>query len=106
MLGLPISFSYGLVLVAVFAYVMACTPLGRHMRFVGANREVSRLSGIRVNRIRFGSFVMAGALAGLGATGIPGLQLLNLQKWISNVFYGGVLVLAVTITTLLRRRVS
>jgi ribose transport system permease protein len=153
--GLPISFYYGLVLVAGFAYLLAFTPLGRHIRFVGASREVSRLSGVRVNRIRFGSFVAAGALSGVGAviavaalggynptssdsyllpvfaavflgtaiiepgrfnpigtligiyfleTGILGLQLLGLQAWVSPVFYGGVLVIAVTISTLLHRR--
>ncbi len=61
--GLPISFYYGVVLVGGFAYLLAFTPLGRHMRFVGASREVSRLSGVRVNRIRFGSFVAASALS-------------------------------------------
>ena len=45
---------------AAFAYVLAFTPLGRHMQFVGANREVSRLAGVRVNAIRFGAFVVAG----------------------------------------------
>ncbi|MFI7500742.1 ABC transporter permease [Streptomyces sp. NPDC049687] len=155
--GLPISFYYGVVLVTGFAYLLAYTPLGRHIRFVGANREVSRLSGIRVNRIRFGSFVASGALCGVGAviavaalggfnpttsdtlllptfasvflgtaivvpgrfnpigtfigiyflaTGILGLQLLGLEAWVSSVFYGGVLVAAVTIATLLRRRSS
>jgi ribose transport system permease protein len=155
--GLPISFYYGVVLVLGFAYLLAFTPLGRHMRFVGASREVSRLSGVRVNRIRFGSFVAAGALSAVGAviavaalggynpttsdsyllptfaavflgtaiiepgrfnpigtfigiyfleTGILGLQLLGLQAWVSPVFYGGVLVLAVTISTLLRRRTT
>jgi ribose transport system permease protein len=52
--GLPISFYYGVILVLAFAYLLAFTPLGRHMRFVGASREVSRLSGVRVDRIRFG----------------------------------------------------
>jgi ribose transport system permease protein len=155
--GLPVSFYYGVVLVAGFAYLLAFTPLGRHMRFVGASREVSRLSGVRVSRIRFGSFVAAGAMSGVGAviavaalggynsttsesyqlpifaavflgtaviepgrfnpigafigiyfleTGILGLQLLGLQTWVSPVFYGGVLVIAVTISTLLRRRTS
>jgi len=155
--GLPVSFYYGVVLAAGFAYLLAFTPLGRHMRFVGANREVSRLSGVRVNRIRFGSFVTAGALCGIGAvvavaalggynpttseslllptfaavflgtaiiepgqfnpigtiigtyflaTGILGLQLLGLQAWVSPVFYGAVLVLAVTIATLLHRRTA
>lgn len=140
-------FFYGVLLVAGFAYLMAFTPLRWHMRFVGASREVSRLSGARVNRIRFGSFVAASALSGVGAviavaalggynpttsdsyllpvfaavflgtaiiepgrfnpvgtfigiyfleTGILGLQLLGLQAWVSPVFYGGVLVIAVT----------
>jgi ribose transport system permease protein len=155
--GLPISFYYGVVLILGFAYLLAFTPLGRHMRFVGASREVSRLSGVRVDRIRFGSFVFAGLLSGVGAvitdaaiggynptssdtyllpvfasvflgtaiietgrfnplgtfvgiyfleTGIFGLQLLGLEAWVSQVFYGGVLVVAVTISTLLRRRSS
>jgi ribose transport system permease protein len=37
-------------------------------------------------------------------TGILGLQLLGLQSWVSQVFYGGILVIAVTISTLLHRR--
>ena len=41
-------------------------PSGRNMRFVGANREVSRLAGVRVDRIRFGAFVTAGVIAGVG----------------------------------------
>ena len=48
--GLPVSFYYGIALTLVIAYVLAFTPLGRHMQFVGANREVSRLAGVRVNR--------------------------------------------------------
>jgi ribose transport system permease protein len=155
--GLYISFYYGIVLALGFAYVLAFTPLGRHMRFVGASREVSRLSGVRVSRIRFGSYVVAGAISGVGAiitvatlgsynaessnsyllpvfaavflgtaiiqpgrfnpigtwigvyflyTGILGLEDLGLQQWVSDVFYGGVLVVAVTISTLLRHRSS
>jgi ribose transport system permease protein len=153
--GMPICFWYGLVLVAAFAYVCACTPLGRHLMFVGANREVARLAGIRVNRIRAGSYVMAGLLAGLAAvvlvssvggfnptdaatyllptlaavflstavvqpgqfnavgtiigiyfleTGIFGLQLLGLSGWIQDVFYGGGLVFAVALATIVRKR--
>jgi ribose transport system permease protein len=155
--GLPLSFYYGVVLVLGFAYLLACTPLGRHMRFVGASREVSRLSGVRVDRIRFGSFVFAGLLSGVGAvievasigsynasganefllstfaavflgtavfepgrfnplgtfvgiyfleTGVIGLQLKSAAVWIQPTFYGAVLVVAVTISTLLHRRTS
>jgi ribose transport system permease protein len=155
--GLPISFYYGLALALAFAYLLAYTPLGRHMQFVGANREVSRLAGVRVDRIRFGAFVAAGGLCGIGgvvvsaglggfdpstsityllptisavflgtavvrpgrfnpigtliglyflATGILGLEELGFAGWISDVFYGTALVVAVTLTTLLRKRVS
>jgi ribose transport system permease protein len=155
-LGLPLGFYEGLVLMLGFAYVMWFTPLGRNMRFVGANREVSRLAGIRVSRLRFGSYVSAGLIAGVGgvlaaasvggfdittsqtyllpifaatflgtaiiepgkfqpigtllavyflATGILGLQLLLTgASWASDVFYGGVLIIAVTVSTLLHRR--
>jgi ribose transport system permease protein len=154
--GLPVGFYEGLVLMLAFAYVMKFTPLGRNMRFVGANREVSRLAGVRVNRLRIGAFTVAGLIAGVGgviaaaatggfdatvsqsyllpifaatflgtailepgkfnplgtllavyflATGILGLQLLGAAGWVSSVFYGGVLVVAVTISTLLHRRV-
>jgi ribose transport system permease protein len=155
--GLPVSFYYGIAMMVLFAYILAFTPLGRHMRFVGSNREVSRLAGIRVNRIRFGSFVMAALVAGVGgiiaaaglggfnpsdsqtyllptfaatflgtavvlpgkfnpigtlvaiyflATGIQGLQDLGAAGWVSDVFYGGVLVIAVAIATVVQRMLS
>ncbi|MEU2349541.1 ABC transporter permease [Modestobacter sp. NPDC049651] len=154
-LGMPLFFWYGVVLTLAFAYVLHVTPLGRHMAFVGANREVARLAGIRVNRLRFGAFTFSGTIAGLAgvllaaniggfdptssgiqllpalaatflgtailfpgrfnplgtwiavfflSTGIVGLQLLGLTGWISDVFFGGSLVVAVTVSTLLRRR--
>jgi ribose transport system permease protein len=64
-LGMPISFYYGIALALVLAYLLAWTPIGRSMVFVGANREVARLAGIRVQRIRFGAYVAGGLLAGL-----------------------------------------
>ncbi|MEV6967418.1 ABC transporter permease [Hamadaea sp. NPDC051192] len=154
-LGLPISFFYGLALMGGFAYLLRYTPLGRNMRFVGENREVSRLAGIRVARVRLGAFTIAGLIAGIGgvlsaaatggfdpnvsqsyllpifaatflgtavlqpgrfnplgtliavyflATGVLGLQLLGATSWVSNVFYGGVLVVAVTLSTVLHGR--
>lgn len=154
-IGLPIGFFYGVALMLIFAYVLRFTPLGRNMRFVGENREVSRLAGVRVTRIRMGAFVFAGLIAGLGgvltaagtggfdatvsqmyllpifaatflgsavlqpgrfnplgtliavfflSTGVIGLQMLGAAGWVQNVFYGGVLVIAVTISTVLHRR--
>lgn len=63
--GMPVSFYYGIALALLIAYVMAWTPFGRAVVFVGANREVARLAGIRVNRIRFASYLVGSLLAGL-----------------------------------------
>jgi ribose transport system permease protein len=63
--GLPLSFWYGVVLSVGFAYLLKWTPIGRHIVFVGANREVARLAGINVNRIRAGSYIAASVVAGL-----------------------------------------
>jgi ribose transport system permease protein len=153
-LGLPLGFYYGIGVAAVFAYIEFFTPLGRNMTFIGANREVARLAGVRVDRIRFIAYIASGLLAGTGgvllaaqlggfdasaspgyllpalsavflgtavirpgqfnpigtlvgvyflATGIIGLELLGLGGWIEDVFYGAALVLAVSISTLVRR---
>lgn len=155
--GLPMSFYYGLIVAIMFAVVLGFTPLGRHMTFVGANREVARLSGIRVQRIRFGSYVFSGLSCAVGGvllaasvggfdsttsgsyllpalaatflgtavvkpgsfnpigtlitiyflvTGIVGLQLMGFAGWVSNVFYGAALVVAITVSTIARSRIT
>ena len=64
--GLPISFFYGVALAIFIAYLMGYTSLGRHMTFVGANREVARLAGVHVSRIRIGAYITSGLLCGIG----------------------------------------
>lgn len=71
-LYLPLTFYYGLALVVLVAYVMAFTALGRHMLFVGSNREVARLAGIRVRRIRFGAYVFSALICGVGGVLLSG----------------------------------
>ena len=71
-LGLPLAFYYGLALTVIWWYVLSYTPLGRYVYFVGAGRDVARLSGIPVDRIRVGSFLVSGltgALAGVVLAG-------------------------------------
>ena len=63
--GFQLVFWYGIVLALIIGYVMVFTPLGRNMAFVGANRDVARLAGIRVNRIRFGAYTAGGLIAGV-----------------------------------------
>lgn len=65
-LGLPISFWYGIALALAVGYLLGFTPLGRHMQFTGANAEVARLAGVNVQRIRFGAFIAAGLICGVG----------------------------------------
>jgi ribose transport system permease protein len=63
--GIPLSFFYGLALCGVVAYVFELTPLGRRVLFVGQSRSVSRLSGVRVARVRFGALVASATISGL-----------------------------------------
>ncbi len=54
-LGVPLGFYYALILCAVIWYVLSYTALRRRLLFVGRGREVARLSGIAVDRIRLGA---------------------------------------------------
>ncbi|MGH2876945.1 MAG: ABC transporter permease [Solirubrobacteraceae bacterium] len=127
----------------------------RHLLFVGEGREVARLAGLRVDRMRAMSLIatalictiagimqagvvgaadpgggppyllpaFAGAFLGQTiinpgrfspwgvfvatyflVTGITGLQLLGGAGWVQDVFYGGALVIAVTLSRLVARR--
>jgi ribose transport system permease protein len=153
--GISAEFYFALAVTAVIWYVFSYTPLGRYLYFVGAGRDVARLSGLPVNGIRCLSLVatsFVSALAGvvlagdlgstdphitpnyllpafagafLGATAITpgrfnpwgsfiavyflatantGLALQGLSGWITDVFYGASLVLAVTFSHLAGRR--
>lgn len=153
--GIPLAFFYALILAAIIWYVLEYTIPGRKLLFVGRGREVSRLNGINVDRVRATSFIISGiiaALAGifyagmtgsadplsglnlllpafaaafLGATtispgrfnsfgaiisvyflvtGITGLTMLGAQAYVQNLFYGGALVIAVSLSQLVRNR--
>lgn len=153
--GISLSFYYAVALCVIIWYVFEFTPVGRRLLIVGRGRNVARLSGLHVARIRVGALVASGlisALAGvlsagtsggadptsgtalllpafaaafLGATtlmpgrfnpwgslvavyflvtGITGLQILGVQSFVQNLFYGGVLVVAVALSQLARKR--
>jgi ribose transport system permease protein len=70
--GLPHSFWFALVLTAAVWYVLQHTPLGRYLLFVGRGREVARLAGIRVDRIRFGSLIASSTFATMGGMILAG----------------------------------
>ena len=71
-LGLPLAFYYGVLLTLLFWYVLSHTPLGRYLYFVGAGRSVARLSGIPVDWIRAGSFVVGSFISALAGVLLAG----------------------------------
>lgn len=84
--GIPIEFYYALVLCAAMWYFLEYTAVGRRLLFVGRGRDVSRLSGVRVNRLRWGALLASSVIAafagvlyvgnGGGADPTSGLELL------------------------------
>jgi ribose transport system permease protein len=65
LLGIPLSFYYALALCIAVWYVLEFRPLGRRLLFVGRGRNVARLSGVRVARVRFGALVASATFAAL-----------------------------------------
>jgi ribose transport system permease protein len=53
------------VLVLLTWFFLARTPPGRHIHAIGADAQVARLAGIRVNLVRVGAYMACGALAAL-----------------------------------------
>jgi ribose transport system permease protein len=154
-LGVSLLFWYALILTIVLWYVFEYTAAGRRLLFVGRGREVARLSGVRVERVRAISLIASGVIAALAgvlytgmrgsadpssglafllpafaaaflgstaiypgrfnawgafvavyflSTGILGLNFLGADSFVQNLFYGGGLVIAVSISQLVRKR--
>lgn len=73
--GIPLAFYYAVLLCVVLWYFFDFTTIGRRLLFVGRGREVARLSGVRVDRVRFGCLVASGmmsSVAGLVYAGTIG----------------------------------
>jgi len=71
-LGLPLMTFYGWAIVLIAWYVCERTALGRRLLFIGGNRDSARLAGMRVDRIRMGSFLAASGLATFASIVISG----------------------------------
>jgi ribose transport system permease protein len=64
-LGIPLAFYDALLLAGMMWYVFEYTTLGRRLLFVGRGRDVARLNGVRVDRVRTLSLIASGAIAAL-----------------------------------------
>jgi ribose transport system permease protein len=71
--GISYAFYYVILIAIVIWLVFEYTPLGRRILFVGRSREVARLSGIDVGRVRVGCLVASGVLASVGGVVYAGL---------------------------------
>ncbi len=75
MFGIPIAFYYAMTLAVLIWYMLGYTAFGQQLLFTGRGREVGRLTGVAVGRVRLTAFVLSGimgAIAGVLYTGTTG----------------------------------
>lgn len=73
--GVQSYFWWGLLLTALVWYTLHYTPFGRYLFFTGASREVARLSGVAVDRVRsiaLLSSTLIATFAGILSAGLLG----------------------------------
>ncbi|MEP3636052.1 MAG: ABC transporter permease [Paracoccaceae bacterium] len=73
-LGIPVGFYYALILTVTIWYLFQYTALGRRMLFVGRGREVARLSGVNVTRMRTGALIASSTLAAFAGVLYTGMR--------------------------------
>jgi erythritol transport system permease protein len=63
--GIPLVVWLAIIIAAAAAYVSKKTPMGRYVYAVGGNEDAAVLSGIRVNKIKMGTYMFSGFTAAL-----------------------------------------
>lgn len=61
----PLIAWIAIICFGVFSFVLGRTPFGRHITLIGGNAVAAFRAGIKVDRLMFVSFILAGAIAGL-----------------------------------------
>jgi simple sugar transport system permease protein len=70
--GIPVSIWVAALLYLVFGLFLRFHRLGRALYAIGGNPEAARVVGIRVDRVLWGSFIVAGVLASLAGLMLTG----------------------------------
>jgi ribose transport system permease protein len=65
--GMPLIIWIPLFVIIVFAIVSRKSRFGRHLYAVGGNERAAILSGLRVNRIKMGAYMLCGLLSAVAA---------------------------------------
>jgi simple sugar transport system permease protein len=87
------GFGVAMVVIAITWFVFGKTAVGMQVRAAGQAPEAARFSGIPVDRLRFRSALVSGAIAGLGgASQVMGVQHQLTQGISNNYGYTGVIV--------------
>lgn len=65
LIGVPIVVFYLLAIALVAWYALEHTPIGRYLFASGGNTEAARLSGVRTDRLVWGSLISSSVVAGI-----------------------------------------
>ena len=71
-LSIPLEFYYGLAIFLVVWYVLSFTPVGQKALVIGQSREVARLTGVRVIRMRSWAYILGAGIAGIAGIAYAG----------------------------------
>ena len=63
--GIPYPVILMVILAVAVAVMLGRTPFGRHLYAIGSNEEAARLSGVKVDRVKTGAYILSGAMAGV-----------------------------------------
>jgi ribose transport system permease protein len=67
LLGIPIPIYVMVVLFGIFYLVVYRTSFGRHVAAVGSNENASRISGLNVDLVKIGVYVLVALMAGIAS---------------------------------------
>lgn len=65
--GFPVSGILVLIVAVIAGFVLSRTIYGRRVYLTGANEETAQISGIKIRRIQFSTYLVAGVMAGITA---------------------------------------
>ena len=71
-IGIPVSIWIAAILYVVFGLFLRYHRLGRALYAIGGNVEAARVAGVRVDRVLWGTFIVAGVLAALAGLMLTG----------------------------------
>jgi len=84
--GIPLPVIYWAVLAVVIHIVANKTSFGRHIYAIGSNEKAANLSGINVNRVKLGVYMLSGSLVAIASI-IEASRLGSMNSAVSGTMY-------------------